>query len=78
MPKIFYIIFLLNQIRTNSFLQSKEPTLESLNKIKNINLSYYNYPSPNDDKYYYIPIISTNDIHGTYFSTNRKNNNLEY
>ena len=78
MPNIFYIIFLLKQITTNSFLQTKEPTLESLNKIKNINLSYYNYPSPNDEKYYYIPIISTNDIHGVYFSTKINNNNLEY
>ena len=78
MPNIFYIIFLLKHITSNSFLQTKEPTLESLNKIKNINLSYYNYPSPNDEKYYYIPIISTNDIHGTYFSTKINNNNLEY
>ena len=78
MLKFFNIIFLFIQIRTNSFLQSREPTLESLIKMKNINLSYYNYPSPNDEKYYYIPIISTNDIHGTYYSTIIKNNNLEY
>ena len=42
-----------------------------LNKESNYNIdSNYNTISPKDEKYIYIPLIGTNDIHGRFFPTN--------
>jgi hypothetical protein len=43
-----------------------------------INLSDYTYPKPTDVSYIYIPILSTNDLHGgifpnIYSDINKKN-----
>ena len=53
---------------TNPLKKSKLSQLNQEN-IYNID-SNYKTLSPNDEKYIYIPIIGTNDIHGRFFPTN--------
>ena len=57
-PKSFFILSLLI-ISVSSLLDEKEEDL--------IDLTNYDYPHPNDTSYIYIPILSTNDLHGGIF-----------
>ena len=78
---ILYIIKLIIIILLFIFIYSihfgkivhplKKPKLPQLNQKNIYNIdSNYQTLSPNDEKYIYIPIIGTNDIHGRFFPTN--------
>ena len=58
----FLLILKLNNLKNFDFLKISKELL----KNKNID-SNYKRVSPNDQNYVYIPIISTNDIHGRFF-----------
>ena len=78
--KLIFSIFLLiiPKIFSYPFLKPIKTSLDPSQNEKYIDLSFYKYPSPNDEKYYYIPIISSNDIHGIYYPTIIKDKNKEY
>ena len=78
---ILYIIKLIIIILLFIFIYSihfgkiahplKKPKLPQLNQKNIYNIdSNYQTLSPKDEKYIYIPIIGTNDIHGRFFPTN--------
>ena len=79
---IFFLIFFIN---FNFFYKKSELKNEIISKKEEKKYEIdYNYEriSPKDDKYIYIPIIATNDIHGKFFpelnEMNIKGKKIEY
>ena len=69
---ILFIIFIYsNHLIEYNYYTYKLNKLNQLKEKSNYNIdSNYNAVSPNDDKYIYIPIVGTNDIHGRFFPSN--------
>ena len=69
---ILFIIFIYsNHLIEYNYYTYKLNKLNQLKEKSNYNIdSNYNTVSPNDDKYIYIPIVGTNDIHGRFFPSN--------
>ena len=80
--KIFFIIYLIscNIYCYNKYLKSKEEFKFQKNTENEdlIEIANYERINPEDQNYFYLPIIGTNDIHGHFYSEKLKIKNINY
>ena len=59
---IYFILFFLNKVVNQEYFEIDDE--EEMIKLKDLEMPL---PSPNDPEIFYIPIIHTNDIHGSFY-----------